>query len=174
DVGSDGWLLSVTNPAGEAHTMSYSANGLLQQFVNPLGNTNRFTYDTDGRLVRDERPDGGGATLARTEEANGYTVTTTSALGRSRVYQVQRLAGWAVLRTMTQADGTRTVRLINTDGSEQSTNSDGRIITIKYGPDPRWGMLAPIPALVTLKTAGGLTRTISTTRSATLGDPFNL
>src|SRR2546429_3299045 len=49
NVSSDGWLVGVSNSADEAHTMNYSADGLLQQFINPLGNTNRFTYDSLGR-----------------------------------------------------------------------------------------------------------------------------
>ncbi|PYK02282.1 MAG: hypothetical protein DME23_02000, partial [Verrucomicrobia bacterium] len=173
-VSSDGWLLGVTNPAGESHTMSYSTDGLLQQFINPLGNISSFTYDAQGRLIKDEDAVGGSTTLTRTEQSNGYTVTTASALGRSRAYQVEQLSIGAIRRTVTQASGAKTVRMLNTDGSEQITHADGSIITIKYGPDPRWGMLAPVASSVKLKTPGGLTRTVTTTRTAALADPSNL
>jgi RHS repeat-associated protein len=173
-VSSDGWLLGVTNTAGEAHTMNYSADGLLQQFVNPRGNTNTFTYDALGRLIKDEDPVGGSTTLARTELTNGYAVTTTSALGRSRIYQVEQLPTGSIRRTLTQPSGTRTVTQLNNDGSTQTTNSDGSVITIRYGPDPRWGMLAPVASSVVVKTPSGLIRTITTSRTATLSNPLNL
>src|SRR5439155_8201628 len=173
NVSSDGWLVGVSNSAGEAHTMNYSADGLLQQFINPLGNTNRFTYDPLGRLIKDEDPVGGSTTLSRTVQGNGYTVTSTSALGRTSSYQVEQLSIGAIRRTMTQANGAKTVRMLNTDGSKQTTNFDGSVITIQYGPAPRWGMLAPVPTTVTVRSPGGLTRIITTSRSAIVSDPLN-
>ena len=171
---ANGYLATVTNPAAETHTMSYSAEGLLQRFIDPLANPHSFTYDALGRLIKDEDPVGGSISLARTEQSNGYTVTTTTALGRSRAYQVERLSTGAIRRTVTQPDGAKTVTVINTDGSEQTTYADGSVAAVQYGPDPRWGMLAPIARSVTLQNAGGLTQTITTTRTATLSDPLNL
>ena len=63
--------------------------------------------------------------------------------------------------------------LINTDGSEQTTYADGSSTAVTDGPDPRWGMLAPVARSVIVKTPAGLTRTITTTRTATLADPNN-
>lgn len=174
NVGADGWLQSATNPASEAHFMSYSADGLLQTFTDPRGNLHRFTYDVLGRLIKDENPAGGSTTLARTEQTNGYTVTTTSALGRAHSYQVEQLPTGTVRRTVTAPSGTKIITLINTDGSEQTTYADGSTRTVSYGPDPRWGMLAPVASKVIETTPGGRTRTVTTTRTTTLADPYNL
>ena len=173
-VSADGWLLSASNPANEAHSMSYSADGLLRTFTDPRTNIHRFTYDSLGRLTKDEDPAGGSTTLARTEQSNGYTVTTTSALGRTHVYQVEQLPTGTVRRTVTAPSGTQTITVINIDGSEQTTYADGGVATIKYGPDPRWGMLTPVPSSVSIQNAGGLTATATITRTATLADPNNL
>lgn len=154
--------------------MSYSADGLMQRFIDPLANIHSFTYDALGRLIKAENPAGGSTTLSRTQQSNGYTVTTTSALGRSRSYQVERLPTGTVRRTVTQPSGVKTVTLIGTDASEQTTYADGSVATVQYGPDPRWGMLAPVAKSVSLQTPGGLTRTVTTTRTATLSDPNNL
>ena len=174
NVSADGWLLSATNPASEAHAMSYSADGLLQTFTGPRSDIHTFSYDALGRLIKDANPVGGSTTLARTQQSNGYTVTTTSALGRNHVYQVEQLPTGAVRRSVTAASGTKTITLINTDGSEQTTYADGSSTSVTYGPDPRFGMLAPVPSSVIVKTPGGLTRTVTTTRAATLADPSNV
>jgi RHS repeat-associated protein len=173
-VNADGLMQSISNPANDTHFMKYSAGGLLQEFTDPSGNVHSFTYDGLGRLVRDQDPAGGSIGLARTEQPTGYTVTSTSALGRLRIYQVEQLPTGTVRRTVTAPSGTTTVRLVNPDGSEQTTYADGSTQNVVYGPDPRFGMLAPIPASVTLTTPGGLTRTITTARTATLSDPTNL
>jgi RHS repeat-associated protein len=174
NVNAGGWLLSATNPAGDAHTMTYSSDGLLQTFTDPRAKLHQFTYDALGRLTKDEDPAGGSTTLARTEQSNGYTVTTTTALGRTNVYQVEQLSTDAVRRTVTSPSGTLTTTLINSDDSELTTYADGSGSTVKPGPDPRWGMLAPVAKSVIVTTPGGLTRTIASVRTATLSDLNNL
>ena len=173
-MSAEGWLVRAANSAAEAHAMNSTADGLLQRFIDPLGNIHNFTYDVLGRLIRDEDPAGGSTSLARTEQANGYTVVTTSALGRIRSYQVEQLPIGTIRRTVTQPDGVKTVTVTNTDGSEQTTSADGSVTTIQYGPDPRWGMLAPVAESVTSENAGGLTRKVTTTRTTMLSDPTNL
>ena len=91
-LNADGYLASITNPAGEAHQAAYTVDGLLSTFTDPRGNSSVMTYDTLGRLIRDENAAGGFWTLSRTEQANGYTVTVTSALNRTVVYKAENLA----------------------------------------------------------------------------------
>src|SRR5262249_50988106 len=50
---------------------------------------------------------------------------------------------------------------------------DGTVTNVKYGPDPRFGMLAPMAISATVTTPGGTTRTESETRTVTLSDPSN-
>ena len=172
-INSSGWLSRATNPAGETNNMSYSTEGLLLQFIDPLANVHSFTYDALGRLIKDEDPVGGSIALARIEGSIGYTVTTTTALGHNNTYAVEELPTGAIRRTVTQPSGSKTVTLINIDGSRITTYADGTVVTTQFGPDPRWGMLAPIATSVT-KTPSGLTRTVTTQRSVTLSDPTNL
>ncbi len=167
-VNGDGWLSGLTNPAGESHTMSYSTDGLLQQFVDPLGHIHRYTYDGLGRLVKDEDPTDGSTTLNRIETSTGYTVTTTTALGRKRLYSVETLPTGAIRRSVTEPSGARTTTLVNSDGSERIAYADGTVVTVEYGPDPRWGMLAPVATKTTNVTPSGRTRTVTRQRSVTL------
>ena len=174
NVNASGWLHSATNPASQAHTMTYSADGLMQTFADPRNQLHQFTYDVLGRLIKDENPAGGSTTLARTQQNTGHTVTTTSALGRVESFQVEQLPTGAVRRTVTAPSGTRTITLIGTDDSEQTTYADGSSSTVTYGPDPRWGMLAPVATRAIVTTPGGRTRTVTAARTATLADPNNL
>jgi RHS repeat-associated protein len=172
-VNGDGWLTGATNPAGEARTMVSTADGLLQQFTNPRGGTYRFAYDALGQLIKDEDPAGGSTSLNRTTQPSGYTVTISSSLGRTHTYQIEQLTTGALRRTTTEPSGTKTVELTNTDGTEQATYATGSVVTVQYGADPRWGMLAPFAASWVVTTPGGRTRTVTTARTATLTDPAN-
>ena len=167
---SDGWLSQASNPAGQARTMTYTAGGLLTQIVDARGNASRFTYDSVGRLIKDQDAAGASTTLARTDQANGYTVIATSALGRTRTFLVQRNANGSITRTLTSRDGTKTSVVTAADGSETTTNPDGTVSSVTYRPDPRFGMLAPI-ANSTLTTPSGLSRTVTIADSATLANP---
>lgn len=170
----DGWLSGVTNPAGEAHTMTYSASGLMQTFTDPNGAVHTFTYDGAGHLIEDADPIEGSTTLVRTTQENGHTVTTTTALGRTRVYRLERLPTGAIRRTTIAPSGATSVRTLNSDGSEQTVAADGTITTVTYGPDPRWGMLSPVAKSTVVRTPAGRQRTVLVTRTATLSDPLDL
>jgi RHS repeat-associated protein len=174
DHNNDGWLSKVTDPAGATHTMSYTLDGLLTQITDPVANVHKFSYDALGRLIRDEDPAGGSVVLTRLAGANGYTVTTTSALGHVRAYSFEQLPTGAIRRQVTQPSGAKTTTLINTDGSEQITYPDGTVVTVQYGPDPRWGMLAPVATSVKIQTPGFRIRTVTTRRVVALATPGNL
>ena len=53
-----------------------------------------------------------------------------------------------------------------------TTLPDGTITSSTMGPDPRWGLQAPVPLSGTV-TLGTLTMVTSGSRTDTLGDPFN-
>ena len=173
-VDANSYLATVTNPANERVQLSYTAEGLLVTQTDPKGGLHRYGYDALGRLIRDEDPAGGVQTLARVDTPTGHTVTRTTALGRTSTYQVEHLPTGAIRRSVTQPSGAKTVALIGTDGSKQTAMPDGSATTVQYGPDPRFGMQAPVATSVILKTPAGRTRTITTTRTAMLSDPNNL
>jgi RHS repeat-associated protein len=169
---ANGYLASTTNPAGEATQLTYTAGGLLTRFTDPKGNVSQMQYDALGRLQRDEDAAGGSQALARTEFANGYEVTRTTALNRATRYRVERLTTGDQLRANMFPDGTQTQVQIGTDGSLVTTLPDGTVTNLLEGPDPRFAMQAPLPKSLTT-TTGGLISTVTTERAVTLADPLN-
>lgn len=170
-VDANGWLASVANPAGEQYTMAYTAAGLLQQFVDPRTDVHTFSYDGLGRLVTDANPAGGSLTLHRVGGDRVYTVTTSSALGLSRARQVAVLPTDVVQRATIEPSGARRSMLINPDGSLKTSYANGNVSTVQFGPDPRWGMLAPVALAETMRTPGGVTAQIQTQWDASLAVP---
>ena len=174
---SNGYLAGVTNPAGEIIRFSYSSEGLLNDLTDPRGNITRFTYSTLGLLTRDEDPVGGFSALERTDKVNGFEVALSTALNRKKTYLLENLPTGETRRTTTNSGCvpcSKTDVLIGTDGSSTATVSDGTVTTQVAGPDPRFGMQAPIAKTTTVKTPGGRTFTMTMDRSATLADPDNL
>ncbi|MGH8614615.1 MAG: hypothetical protein ACREYF_21960, partial [Gammaproteobacteria bacterium] len=168
---ANGYLASVTNPAGERHTMEYTDEGLLTAFIDANGNSNRFEYDDLGRLIKDTDAGGSGWTLARTEHADGYTSSMTTAEGRTTTFTVEPLSTGDRRQVNTYSDGTVQTKLFKTNGEETTTAPDGTVTTKLEGPDPRFGILAPVPISVTTRLPSGLTATATTARTATLTDP---
>ncbi len=173
-VVANGWLEGITDPAGGSYAMSYSPQGIMVSFTDPRDNVHDFTYDSVGRLVLDEDPEGGSTTLSRTGITDDYTVTLTTELGRVTTYRVELLAAGGMRRTTTSPSGAVTVMVLATNGSEQTTYPDGSTLTLTMGPDPRWGMMAPIPSRVVMRSPAGIQRTVIMTRTATLSDPGDL
>jgi len=152
---------------------SYTADGLLTKETAAKGNVHRFTYDAVGRLIRDEDPAGGIKTLSRVDAANGYQVTLTTPLGRTSTYTFERFPTGAIKRVNSDSVGARTTVLSNPNGSVTVTSPDGTLTTVQRDPDPRFGMLVPIPTSVTHTAPGGRRMTQTSQRTATLADPNN-
>ncbi len=170
-VDANGYLASITNPANETTRMTYTADGLLTGFGDPKGTSSAITYDTLGRLVKDQNAVNGSSTLSRTEQASGFTVTTTSALNRTTTHQVENLATGVQRRLNVASDGTATETLIGTDGTSTTTAANGTITTTVAGADPRFGMQSPIAKSVTLKLPSGLSLLATSERTVTLAQP---
>ena len=85
-------------------------------------------------------------------------------------YRAERFSTGTIRRAVTAPDGTLTERLIGTDGSDKTTLTDGSVLNISQGPDPRFGMLAPVSTSLTT-TIGGITSTVTTIHNAVLSDP---
>jgi len=170
-VEANGYLASVANPAGDTVVLTYTADGLLATQTNPRGVTAQYTYDGQGLLTRDANPAGGFSALARTESATSFTVSLTSALGRTRSYFTDNLTTGARHQINTDAAGLSTNMVINPDGSQTVTAPDGTVTTTVQGPDPRFGMQAPITKSLSVKLPTGLTSTLTTSRTAALSNP---
>jgi RHS repeat-associated protein len=172
-VNGSGYLSRIANPAGEAKQFSYATDGLLTSETDAKGNLHRFTYDALGRLIRDEDPAGGVKTLSRIETATGHEVTLTTALGRVSTYSVESLPTGEIRRVNSDRAGALTTVLSNPNGTTTVTSPDGTRTTVQRGPDPRFGMLAPVPTTVTHTSPSGRTMTQTTQRTVTLADPTN-
>lgn len=168
----NGYLNSVTNPSNESYTLGYGVGGLLTSFTDPRGNTSVMTYDSKGRLIRDSDPINGFTELTRTELGDGsYKVSTLNAENGTRQYSVEFLPDGSRRRTAIDGRGFSTVTLINPNGTEQITAPDGTISITTLGPDPRFGMMAPVVTQQTVSVPSGLTSTITGNRTATFSIP---
>ncbi len=165
------YLNSITNPASETDQLNYTEYGLLTEFINPRGHKSIYRYNELGLLVEDTDAAGGGWTLARTEHPDeSYTTTMTSKEGRVTHYQVKPQTNGELLRVNTSPDGTVTQTLIKTNGETVMTSADGTEILSKQGPDPRFGMQAPITEKMTITTPNGLSALVTTEKTAELTD----
>jgi len=169
----DGFLSRITNPASESWQFDYTGDGLLTYITDPNNNTSQYTYDTQGRLIRADDPAGGYQTFTRKDFESGYEVARTTALDRTTTYRVERLATGEQRMLNTFACCGANEVLIGTDGSTQTTLSDGTVIDRALGPDPSFGMQAPIIESLKVMTPGGLEKTIILDRTVSLAEPSN-
>src|SRR6185436_11699421 len=103
-----------------------------------------------------------------------YTVTLTSALGRPTTYRAERLSTGDQRLTTTDPSGAQVQAVLAQNGRQTVTYPDGTTASIQLGPDPRWGMQAPLAASVTVTTPGGKTSTTTTQRTVMLAAPGDL
>ncbi|MFN8541317.1 MAG: hypothetical protein U0232_28050 [Thermomicrobiales bacterium] len=125
-------------------------------------------------MSRVDDPEGGFVTLGRTELPNGQIVTVTTALNRGTTYRTERLDDSTIREAITYPDGTQQVLLVGTDGSRRLTATDGTVTTTEFGPDPRFGLAAPIARKQTVTTPDALTLTVTRQRDVSLADPSDL
>jgi RHS repeat-associated protein len=173
-VDGNGYLASVTDPSGSATHFTFGSTGLLASMTDAKGQTHSFGYDGVGRLVHDQDPAGGFKDLARTSDAAGAHVTVTTALGRVSTYASGALLTGDETRSSLLPDGTQASSTRSANGTRTATRADGTTVTIKRGPDPRFGMQVPIVVSEIVKTPGNLTRTVLRARTAPLADPTDL
>ena len=176
-VNGDDYLDRLASPAGAAATMTYTPLGLLTSFTNPRGQTSRYTYDSEGRLSSATDATGATKTLVFSGTQRDYTVTMTTALGRTTAYRVEELDNGDVRSTTTDPAGIQAFAFIGQDGVETARFADGTTARTVLGPDPRWGMQAPIVSSLTVSTPGGKVLTATARRTVTLAaanDLFSL
>lgn len=181
ELDGNGYLATITNPARETVGLTHSADGLLVNLVDPNGIltsddpedfVHTFQYDSLGRLELDQDPGGGSKGLERADESNEFTVTSTTAMGRATSFQTENLSTGGQHRINTFPAGDKVDQVI-TAGSRQTTYADGTIAKLTLGPDPRWGMQAPLVSNATLTTPKGRQVTVTSSRAVTLTDPTN-
>lgn len=151
EVNSNGYLSKIINPNSESYQFSYSADGLLQTMKDPRENLFQFSYNALGRLLLDSDPEGGSQALARLTTPSSYEVTRTSGLNRKTKYFLEYTPTGDIHRKITSPDGAILDQTKVTGGDRTTNYSDGTITYIREEPDPRFGMLSPIPSSIRVK-----------------------
>lgn len=169
-----GNLARIVDPAGGALHLLAAPDGLLTTLTDLHGGIHRFAYDAQGRLVRDENPLGEVQTLARTGTSTSFTVTLTTALSNTTVFAVQQAPDGSTLSTTIGPNGTVATIRRTVDGTQTGTYADGSQVTLTTGPDPRWGMRAPVLTGLTIRTPSRLQYQVAMTRTVTLAQPGDL
>ncbi|MEO8133023.1 MAG: RHS repeat-associated core domain-containing protein [Betaproteobacteria bacterium] len=172
-VNANGYLSQITSPAGETVLFAYTAGGLLASLTNPRGDTSSYAFDAMGRLTSAAVPTGAARTMVRAGTNRDSTVTMTTSLGRVTTYRVEHLANGDKRRTTTDPAGKQIVVLEGQNGIQTATHPDGTTVSVALGPDPRWGMQAPVSASVVIATPGGKVSTTTILREAALTSPSN-
>lgn len=170
-VNGDGYLTRVVNPANEAVVLTYQSDGLLSSLTEPRGGVHRFTYDAFGGLATDEDPAGGVKTLTRTELDDGHRVVLRTPLGMASVYETHQRWFGSEHITTDPAGATTVNRVFTSAGKQEVTYPDGTTVETTQGPDPRFGMQAPRPRIMSVRTPGGVEQTLVATRAVTLTNP---
>ena len=166
---ANGYLSKIEDPAGGKLQMSYSAGGLLTGLTDPREGSHTFVYDEAGRLTQDRNAERGVQTLVRNAETGAVTMTTAE--GRTTTYRTEELPTGELERTVTDPAGGTTVVTVGTDGVTSIERPTGERETYRLGPDPRFGMSAPIVRSITTLLPSGRERTAETTRTVDLANP---
>lgn len=179
---ANGYLATVANPNNETFQMVYDTGGLMTSFTRPkaltdpdpnANYTTSVTYDALGLLDRDTGADNGFLDIDRTEDADGYTITATTAEGRASSFHVEEDASGNTIRTNTDPNGLVTVTTELSNGNVLTTSREGTQTTVTKLPDPRFGMLAPLSS-IKVQTPSGLTFNRTPTRTVNLDSSGNL
>ncbi|HKH45927.1 MAG TPA: hypothetical protein VKM72_14795, partial [Thermoanaerobaculia bacterium] len=164
---ANGYLASLRNPEGETVRFATKPDGLLTGLTDARDGLHEFTYDSLGRLQRDADPAGGFKTVTRTPQKDAYRVDLITAEGRTSSYTVETLPTEEKRWSNTSPAGLTSETLFRKDGSRRLSFPDGTIVTEASGPDPRFGLQAPVTQSLQVRTPAGRTWTLSSERAAT-------
>jgi RHS repeat-associated protein len=176
-IETNGYLGTITDPAGQSYHFTYAANGLMQSMTDPRGNASDFAYEDLGRLARDTNAAAGFTQLDKIGATRAFTVTKTTAEGYTTQYGVDRTVDGREHRINTFPNGLSSDTVIQANGTTTTRLPDGMRTSVTEGPDPHWGMLAPIAKTITSTTPSGRSFTIATTQTSQLAnqaDPLSL
>lgn len=188
-VDAHGFLSRITDPLKHPAIFVNKASGLLTSRTDPNGNTYAYIYNGAGRLSKDADPAGGFTKLGRTAVATGFGFTSavTTAMGRTSEYQTVITASWvqggahpyAEQHANTWPDGLQARSTKTLQGgvlSSSVTLPGASALSETFGPDPVWGLQAPVVTSAT-QTEGSLTMNSTASRNVTLktpGNPFSV
>ncbi|MBU4199689.1 MAG: hypothetical protein KKG09_03275 [Verrucomicrobia bacterium] len=175
-VNGDGYLATARDPAGATTTYGYLANGLLTSVQGPKGAGYTYTvsYSAAGQVVQANDPAGGSIGVGRASLSNGYQVVSTSGMGCVRSVQVENLDSGDQRRIYTRPDGGQEIRLSYLTGLQSNRMPEGQVTLVQMGPEPRFGMEAPIPTSSVTRLPSGLAMTSLVTRAVVMNGDSSL
>ena len=168
-----GNLISIINPLGEKNSFIYSETGLLTKMIDPGGFVHTYEFNPSSNLISETNPSGGYTKLSHSGTGNDFTVTLTSASGRSSKYRVINKTGGITEKIVTFPDGSINSETKWKDGKELVKYANG-ITEMRTAQSYLTGNhLTPLPDLVTITLPGGLISTTTIKRTITLANPIN-
>ena len=172
-VDAAGRIASISNPGGDVTAVGYSELGQLDSFTDPRSNTTTMTYDAEGLLTRHRNPAGGAWIFTKLPPFDSPDISVlglSTRMERITTFTTERMRSGELKLTRTLPDRTQTITESRADTYTQTTLPDGTVATINRGPDPVYGMLAPLTTSAVLDIPNGLKYAAETTRTATLGN----
>ena len=165
-----GYPTRITDPLGKTISLDYAADGQLVAFTDARKNVYRFTADQQGRLTKLEDPAGGSVHLERSPSADGFKISSKTAMERESAYLFPRPSDVEASAVITDPAGSETHLQTGTDGNIKVTYSDGSRLTAAQQADPRWGLQSTLLKTLSVAAPSGLTSTVSVNRNAVLAD----
>ena len=101
------------------------------------------------------------------------TATVTTALGRATTHSLFRLSTGDTRRVDTDPAGVVTTTDERKNGTTTITQADGTVSSTTVGPDPRFGMAAPITTQFSVLLPSGLSVSGRSSRVVTLSNPLD-
>ena len=171
DIQGTPYASQITTAPGESFTFTYTPDGLMTGMTDPRGMPATFSWNELGLLRRDADAGGGWKELQRTETANGYVVSLTTAEGRTTSYNVDRTDLGNVTRRIIGPAGLSSVVEHKIDGTSTNMLPDGTQVSSSQRPDLLWGMQSPFTSETKISFPSGRSVVSSVARNVEYENP---
>lgn len=151
-----GYIGRAIDPMGYTTSYIYDDYGLLTSVSDKNNHQYKYEYNPQGRLIKSQQPDGAYIGLAGYSESRMSEVFVTTAMGKSSTSRAEEMADGDKISTVISSTGALSKVRKTTSGSITEIYEDGTVVTSQEGPDPRWGMAAPLIKKSSITTPGGL------------------
>ena len=169
----EGYIRSIKDPMGYTTSFSYDNNGMMTVLNDKNNHQCTYTYDGQGRLQQTRQPDGASITMDGQTEGKMAQVVATTAMGKTSTSRMEESGNGDKIATSISSSGATSQTTRTSAGSTTGVSEDGTVYCSQEGPDPRWGMAAPILKTSSVTTPGGLVKGSSYDVTVTLQDPSN-
>jgi RHS repeat-associated protein len=163
--------LTTEGPGGQTRNFTFADGDLLAAVTDASGHAiQQYQYDATGRLALANNSLGGNTVFNPAATASGSQVAITNINGQpiSVVYALLPNGGQQTTTTI-PAQGVA-VQVDSVNGTQVLSSRDGTITAVTRGPDPRFGLQAPITE-TTVRLPSGLLKTTKVHRGVVGADP---